>query len=99
MRLIESATGTGDLDAALWIELWSHALRDEEMAATREELDRRWRQAIATIVRRGRRRASSADTDADDLALMLASVLDGMAVQIALGDRQCAPAAGSASCP
>jgi AcrR family transcriptional regulator len=91
VRVIESATGTGDLDAALWIELWSMALRDDDMAATREELDRRWRQAIATIVREGQDSGEFRDTDSDDMALVLASLLDGMAVQIALGDRECAP--------
>jgi AcrR family transcriptional regulator len=86
VALIESATGTGDYDAALWIDLWAKALRDEELAAIREQLDERWRGTIATIVRDGQEGGEFGPTDPDQLALLLASLLDGFAVQIALGD-------------
>jgi AcrR family transcriptional regulator len=86
VRLIESATGAGDYDAALWIELWAKALQDDDLAATREELDRRWRTTIAAIVREGQEAGEFGSADADDVALLLGSLLDGLAVQIALGD-------------
>ena len=56
VRLIESASGTGDYDATLWIDLWAKALRDEELAGIREQLDVRWRETIAAIVRDGQAR-------------------------------------------
>lgn len=86
VRLIESASGTGDYDATLWIDLWARALRDEELAAIREQLDLRWRRTIAAIVREGQEAGEFGPTDPDELALLLASLLDGLAVQIALGD-------------
>jgi AcrR family transcriptional regulator len=86
VRLIESATGAGDYDAALWIELWAKALQDEDLAATREHLDSRWRTTIAAIVREGQAAGEFGPTDAGDFALLLGSLLDGLAVQIALGD-------------
>jgi AcrR family transcriptional regulator len=86
VALIESATGTGDYDAALWMDLWAKALRDEDLAGIREQLDERWRGTIAAIVRDGQEGGEFGPTDPDQLALLLASLLDGFAVQIALGD-------------
>jgi AcrR family transcriptional regulator len=91
VRLVELATGGGDYDAALWMELWGKALRDEPLAAVREQLDRRWRATIAEIVRDGQARGEFGAADADELALVLGSLLDGLAVQIALGDRDGTP--------
>jgi BetI-type transcriptional repressor, C-terminal len=62
------------------------ALRDPKLAATRERLDRRWRKTIADIVRDGQERGEFAAADADDVALLLAAVMDGFAIQLALGD-------------
>jgi AcrR family transcriptional regulator len=86
VRLIESASGTGDYDATLWIDLWARALRDEELAAIREQLDQRWRGTIAAIVSHGQETGEFGPTDPEDLALLLGSLLDGLSVQIALDD-------------
>jgi AcrR family transcriptional regulator len=85
-------TGEGDYDAVLWMELWALALRDLELAATRAELDRRWRGTIAEVVRYGQDRGEFGPADPDELALMLAALLDGLAVQIALRDEDVTPA-------
>ena len=42
-------------DWTLWIELWTRALRDTNVAKKREALDRRWQDTIADIVRAGQR--------------------------------------------
>jgi len=91
VRLIESSTGTGDYDAALWIDLWARALRDEELAGIREQLDLRWRSTIAAIVREGHEAGEFRKTNPDELALLLGSLLDGLSVQIALGDPAVTP--------
>jgi AcrR family transcriptional regulator len=91
VRLIESASGSGDYDATLWIDLWARALRDEELARIREQLDERWRETIAQIVRDGQESGEFGPTDADELALLLGAVLDGLSVQIALGDPAATP--------
>jgi AcrR family transcriptional regulator len=85
-------TGEGDYDAVLWMELWALALRDPELATTRAELDRRWRSTIAEVVRYGQDRGEFGPADPDELALMLAALLDGLAVQIALRDEDVTPA-------
>jgi AcrR family transcriptional regulator len=85
-RLIELWPADGDGETVLWMELWVRALRDPELARTRERLDRRWREAIADVVRDGQATGEFRGDDADDLALLLGAVLDGYAIQLALGD-------------
>ena len=92
-RLIElccSENGGGQdwLDEwVLWLDLWTRAYRDPDVAAEREALDRTWRETIAAIVRDGQA-AGEFDraVDADDLALRLASLIDGLAIQVVLKD-------------
>ena len=67
------------------MELWVRALRDPRLAATREGLDRRWRDAIADIIREGQATGEFGPADADDVALLLGAVMDGFAIQLALG--------------
>jgi BetI-type transcriptional repressor, C-terminal len=55
-RIVAGGAGNGDYDASPWMELWARALRDPELAATRAELDGRWRRAIADVVRYGQER-------------------------------------------
>ena len=85
-RLVELWPAEGDGETVLWMELWVRALRDPKLAATRERLDRRWREAIADGVRGGQASGEFGGDDADDLALLLGAVMDGYAIQLALGD-------------
>ena len=91
LRILQYGAGEGDYDAALWMELWARALRDPELAATRAELDGRWRRTIADVVRYGQDRGEFGLADADEFAVLLASLLDGLAVQIALRDMEVTP--------
>jgi AcrR family transcriptional regulator len=70
----------------LWLDLWARAPRDPDVARDREALDRRWREAIAEIVRNGRERGEFKPVDPDDFALRLAVMIDGLAIQVVLGD-------------
>ena len=91
MLIVASGCGEGDYDASLWMELWARALRDPELAATRAELDDRWRLAIADVVRYGRERGEFGPADPEEFAVLLASLLDGLSVQIALRDTEVTP--------
>ncbi len=91
VRIVAGGAAEGDYDAALWMELWARALRDPDLAAMRAELDERWRRTIADVVRYGQQRGEFADTDPDGFAAVMASLLDGLAVQIALKDTQVTP--------
>ena len=82
----------GRLDEwALWIEVWVRALRDPEMAKDREALDQRWRQSIADIVRAGQASGEFLPGDADEFAMRLGSLIDGLAIQVVMNDAQVTP--------
>jgi AcrR family transcriptional regulator len=91
VRIVAGGAADGDYDAALWMELWAKALRDPELAATRAELDGRWRQAIADVVIYGQERGEFGDANPTEFAVLLASLLDGLSVQIALKDAEVTP--------
>jgi AcrR family transcriptional regulator len=83
----------GRLDEwALWIEVWVRALRDGDMAKDREALDERWRSQIAEIVRAGKAAGEfTFEVDVDEIALRLACIIDGLAIQVALNDSTVTP--------
>ena len=79
----------GKLDEwALWMEVWVRALRDPQMAKDREILDQRWRQSIADIIRAGQAAGEFPPRDADEIALRLGSLIDGLAIQVIMNDSQ-----------
>jgi AcrR family transcriptional regulator len=82
--LLESSAE--EYDWTLWIELWTRSLRDESTLVARRRLDERWRGQIAGVIRDGQRAGEFGDADPDDVALVLASLIDGLAVQVTLGD-------------
>jgi AcrR family transcriptional regulator len=75
----------------LWLDLWALSPRNAGVASVRHEFDVRWRHAIRDIVLAGQAAGEFAAVDADDFALTLSALLDGMAVQIALEDPDVAP--------
>ncbi len=85
-RLVELWPSDGDGETVLWMELWVRALRDPQLAETRERLDRRWRETLAEVIREGQASGEFGGDDADDLALLLGALMDGYAIQLALGD-------------
>jgi len=78
-------------DWSLWLEMWVRALRDPELGPARQALDRRWRATIADVVRQGQASGEFAPGDADAITLHLAALIDGLAVQVVLGDAEVSP--------
>jgi hypothetical protein len=59
------------------------------MAKDREVLDQRWRAQIADIIRGGQASGEFATSeDADALALRIASLIDGLAIQVIMNDSE-----------
>ncbi|MDA8285915.1 MAG: TetR/AcrR family transcriptional regulator [Actinomycetota bacterium] len=70
---------TGDASGwVLWIDGWSAAQRDDALRAVVGRLDRRWKRAIASLVREV---ASGGGVDAGAAATRITALLDGLAVQ------------------
>ena len=74
------------------MEIWVRARRDTGVRESYFELDRRQRKLIADIVREGQDAGEfSADADADAFAIALSGLMDGLGVQITLGQPDVAP--------
>jgi len=80
-----------EYDWTLWMELWTRALRDRSTLAARRRLDDRWRAQIAEVIRHGQRAGEFGEADAEEVAVVLASLIDGLAVQVTLGDPAVSP--------
>lgn len=83
--LIDVAADEAD-DFALWMELWTWSLRDEELRGARERFDARWRGEIEAVVRAGQEEGDFGAIDPAAAALAIAALIDGLTVQVALGD-------------
>src|SRR5580704_12416915 len=84
----ETSLGPGGIsgDWTLWMEIWVRARRDPSVRKSYFRLDRRQRGLIADIVREGQAAGEfSPDADPDEFALLLSGLLDGLGVQVALG--------------
>jgi hypothetical protein len=68
------------------------------MAKDREALDQRWRQSIADIIRAGQASGEFGAADADELALRIGSLIDGLAIQVILNDSQVSPKRAHRAC-
>jgi AcrR family transcriptional regulator len=89
----ETSLGPGGLsDWTLWMEIWVRARRDASVRESYFELDRRQRKLIADIVRDGQAAGEfSADADPDAFAIALSGLMDGLGVQVTLGQPDVAP--------
>ena len=75
------------------MEIWVRARRDPTVRKSYFRLDRRQRVLIADIVREGQAAGEfAADADPDDFALTLSGLLDGLGVQVTLGQPDVSPA-------
>ncbi|MER6179940.1 TetR family transcriptional regulator C-terminal domain-containing protein [Streptomyces sp. NPDC001652] len=66
----------------LWIEGWAAALREPALQEVTGDLDRRWKAAIAEVVREGMAAGEFHCPDPEGTALRLTALLDGLAVQL-----------------
>ncbi len=71
---------------ALWMEVWVRALRDTQARALRRVLDSRWRSTLRGVIEQGAAEDAWTCVDPAASALRLASLMDGLAVQVALDD-------------
>ncbi|MGA8457479.1 MAG: TetR family transcriptional regulator C-terminal domain-containing protein, partial [Streptosporangiaceae bacterium] len=70
----------------LWLDFWTLAARNPEVAGLRQRDDERWREMVSAVVADGQRAGEFQAVDPDNLAILICSLLDGLAIQIALDD-------------
>lgn len=92
-HMAELAAGAGPAvgDWRLWLELWVRALHDPGAAEVRESLDRRWRSVLSEVIAEGTALGEFHPADPAAAVMRLASLLDGLAIQLALGDAEMTP--------
>jgi AcrR family transcriptional regulator len=85
-RLAVLVVRSSDSDWLLWVDLWVYARHHPEIAGVQKRFNRRWRDCIASVLRHGERTGAWSAVDADQVALRLAGLTDGLAVQMILGE-------------
>ena len=75
----------------LWPDMWARSLRDTDVARDRETMDRRWRETIEGIVRAGQEAGEFEGAEPRAFALRLAGLIDGLAIQVIMGDPEISP--------
>jgi AcrR family transcriptional regulator len=73
-------------DWLLWMELWVYARHHPDTAAAQRRFHDRWRATIEAVVRHGVATGEWTVADVRGVALRLAALTDGLAVQMVLGD-------------
>ncbi|MFH9011463.1 TetR/AcrR family transcriptional regulator [Streptomyces sp. NPDC017943] len=66
----------------LWIEGWAAALREPALREVTEDLDRRWKAALAEVIAEGVAAGEFPCPDPPGAAFRLTALLDGLAVQL-----------------
>ena len=69
---------------ALWIDSWGEALRSPVLRKTWRQLDDRWRAVLEEVVEQGMGAGVFVADDAAEMAAVLAALIDGFGVQVAL---------------
>ena len=89
----ETSLGPGGLsDWTLWMEMWVRARRDPAVRDAYFRLDRRQRKLIADIIREGQKEGEfDVDVSADEFALALSGLMDGLGVQVTVGQPDVTP--------
>ena len=80
-------TGPAVGNWSLWMEVWVRALRDGQARALRRALDARWRQTLRTVIDDGVWEGVFTCCDPHATTVRLASLMDGLAVQVSLRDQ------------
>ena len=70
----------------LWLDFWALAARSPQVADLRRNADERWRDLIVSLVHSGQEAGEFRAVNADDFAVLMSALLDGLAIQIALTD-------------
>jgi AcrR family transcriptional regulator len=70
----------------LWPAAWEMSRHDPSLASARARLDEAWRAQIAAIVDEGIANGEFRPLNSGEFAIQLAAMLDGLAIEVMLGD-------------
>ena len=76
-----------DANWTLWLELWTRSLHDEPMREAERQVEGRWRALLTDVIEEGRRTGEFTTADsAENTALAIGAMIDGLAVQVTIED-------------
>jgi AcrR family transcriptional regulator len=70
----------------LWLDVWARSPRNPTVDANRRELEGRWIDAYARLVREGQAAGEFRECDPEDFAVRLSALIDGLGKTVVLGD-------------
>lgn len=79
------AKDLGDPGWVLWLEVWSEAGTDPEVAAGSDEFNAWWKNALGEVIRYGCAVGSFATDEVDEIVVVLSALIDGLSIQLTLG--------------
>jgi hypothetical protein len=77
-----------DYSVATWIQVWSLSRHDPAAREARQRIDNEFRQMIEEVIVEGQQSGEFGELPAVEVALILAAIVDGFAVQATLHDRR-----------
>jgi AcrR family transcriptional regulator len=86
-RLVELSAAEGPRDPGwiLWFQVWLESSLDPEVALVHDELDARWRSILTGVIRYGCARGAFHVDDADETAMLLSALIDGLSTELTVG--------------
>jgi AcrR family transcriptional regulator len=81
---LASAEGPGDRGWLLWLEVWTNAVGNDQVAEVQRSLDAWWRSTMVAIVGEGVRRGAFECDNPGRATAVLSALTDGLSVQLAL---------------
>jgi AcrR family transcriptional regulator len=91
LRAIQASvpSGRGDPHWLLWLEVWAMAPHDRALLENQELQESRFQALLAVLIREGQAAGEfDASIDAEEAAARLSAVIDGLAIQVAIGAPQ-----------
>ncbi|GAA2787664.1 TetR family transcriptional regulator C-terminal domain-containing protein [Saccharopolyspora taberi] len=85
LRLIElqlPTPGPLRLEWSIWLQMWNESALRPEMRVLHTDSYTRWHETIARTIQEGQHQGVFADTDAQDLTMMLTALIDGLGIQV-----------------
>jgi AcrR family transcriptional regulator len=90
--------GPGDPRWMLWLESWTLAPHDPDVAGLTSQLDHRWIGLLAGVVREGVDAGAFSCDDVDAFASRFSALFDGLAVQVVTGSDARTPQTALRAC-
>ena len=75
-----------DANWTLWLELWTRSLHDEPMREAERQVEGRWRALLTEVIDDGRSAGEFTTDSAENAALAIGAMIDGLAVQVTIED-------------